>query len=239
VIVAYCPCHYGSAYFKQAVETVAPFADRVIILYTAQPSFGFQANSACPDTEAVVRACCDGVGPKLEWHCGNWPTEGAHRDTIFRLAPDAELILPFDSDEVWDADALAACIDHARGSTARTFRIQGWFHFWRSFDWCCRDVWAPVRIIKPGGVDSAELQGRVYHFGYAQPEATIRYKMSIHGHKNELRLRWFEDIFMRWPERNTDLHPTTLNWWNAEPFDKRTLPKVLHDHPFYSLDVIR
>lgn len=238
-IVSYVPLHYGS-YLRQAVESVAPFVDHIVILYAPTPSYGHDTNLKCPHSEEWLRAQCDGVAGKLTWHRGTWGKEGEHRNTIFDLAPDADLILPVDADEVWDADALARCIKEAYDAPSRNFLTTGFVHLWRSFGWACRDVWGPVRIVKPGGRGDQYINGKVWHLGYAETEEVTRYKWGgCHGHQNELRPRWLEDVFMGWPVRKDDLHPCVRDWWNAEPVDKTTLPECLHAHPNFGKEVIQ
>ena len=235
--IAYCPVHYGSTYFREAIESVAPHVEKVFILYTRTPSFGHGTSVRCPESEEQLRACTESFGNLVQWHVGSWNAENQHRNTIFRLCPEADTVLPFDSDEIWKPDDLVRCIAEAEQSPARNFLIQGWFHFWRSFDYACSDVWAPVRIIRPKGIGDTTLQGCVYHFGYAIPENLMLYKWMIHGHLRELRPEWMKDVFLA--NRKTDCHPTTRNWWNAMPFDKTTLPDSLKAHANYGKELIR
>lgn len=236
-IVAYCPLLYGKEYLKEAIESVAPFADRIIILHATEPSFGFPTNRQLPDSEEELRACCDGVKDKLLWHKGRWYSEGQHRDTVFHLCPDADLVLPIDADEIWETRALQSCIAMAAAGTARNYLIGGWKHYWRSLHWACTDVWQPVRIIKPAGHGDASLPGAIHHLGYAQASATVAFKMAIHGHKNEIRPGWFDEIFMN-ANRTKDLHPVVKDWWNAEKVTIDSLPAPLKAHPNFIKTVI-
>ena len=234
--IAYCPVLYGAAYFREAAAAVAPHVDKIVALYTRNPSFGRGTTLRCPDSEDQMRACLDPFGSLVEWYVGQWFNEGQHRDTIFRLYPNADTVLPFDTDEVWNGDDLTRCIAEAESSPSRNFLIQGWFHFWRSFGYACTDVWAPVRIIRPKGSGDVTLHGTVYHLGYAISPELMKFKWSCHGHYNELRPEWMNDIFLANVKNNC--HPTTRNWWNAEPFDKNTLPLTLKAHPNYGKELI-
>jgi hypothetical protein len=244
-VVAYIPLHYGAEYLRQAAEAVEPFVDKLIVAYTPHPSYGQPGgNVANPDSEEKLRACCDGIGAKLEWMplIGSH-AEGDHRGVATERCRElgADLILPVDADEVWNQPALESHLKLAADAPISRYLVQGFVHFWRSFDWCCRDVWAPVRIIKPAGEGETTIGGlgdAIYHFGYAQSEQITRYKWTIHGHQNELRPEWLNDIFCAWPQRKTDLHPVVKDWWTAEPFDKSKLPAALRTHPYFDLEVI-
>jgi len=235
-VASYVPLHYGREYLKWAVEAVEPFVDRVLVMYSPQPSFG-RGGGGCPDNEEQLRACCDGLGDKLIWESGSWGSEGDHRGHAVNRLAGYDIILPVDADEVWDREALQNCLTTAADSSAARFLVGGFIHFWRSFGWCCRDVWAPVRILKPRGAGDATIGGKVYHFGYAQSFQTVAYKWTVHGHQNELRPDWLQGIFGD-PTRRRDLHPCVLDWWNAEAFDREALPDSLKSHPYYSLDLI-
>lgn len=234
--IAYIPLLYGASYLREAAMSVAPHVDKIHVLYTKSPSFGHGTTLQNPDTEEMLRERIEPLGKQVEWHTGNWRSEEQHRNAIFSIAPDATTILPLDSDEVWSEDDLVRCIDIAERSEGRNFLIQGWHHFWRSFGYSCQDVWAPVRIIRPQGRGDVILRGLIYHFGYCITPELMRFKISCHGHHDEWRKNWFEDKFLA--NAKEDVHPTCLNWWNAEPFDKTTLPNLLKENPNYWKEVI-
>jgi hypothetical protein len=228
-VSAYCPLLYGREYLRQAIDSVADFADKILILYTDRPSYGHDTDLPNPDSEESLRACVEHLGSRVTWHRGSWNNEGDHRNTAISMLDGSDLILPFDSDEIWQQKSLARCIEIAKRSNARNFLIQGWYHFWRSLHWACQDVWGPVRIIKPHGIGDETLHGTIFHCGYSQAVETIRYKMSCHGHHNEIRPEWFDKIFL--PNRREDCHPVVKFWWNAKPLDPSLLPQSLKDHP--------
>lgn len=236
-ISGYIPALYGTEYMRQSVEALAPHVDRLIVLYTPEPSFGHRTSMPCPDTEEQLRACCDGVGAKLHWVRGTYGNEGQHRSTVLALAPDADLIVTADTDEVWCEEALARCIREAFDSPSRNFLVQGFEHLWRSFNFVCRDVWGPVRLIKPSGAGDQYIQGRVWHFGYAQAVQTVAYKISCHGHKAEWRPEWWTEIFLA--NRHNDCHPTCFGWWNAMDYDSSLMPLSLRNHPNFGKEVIQ
>lgn len=235
--VAYCALHYGKDYLPAAIGAVAPHVEEVWMLYTPSPSYGHAATAPCPESREALREVAMSFA-NVRWADGLYRGEGEHRAAIARHAPDAETIVVFDADEVWEETSLLSALAAAREGKARRYGIQGFVHFWRSFSWACRDVWTPIRIVCPRAPNvETQIPGTIYHFGYAQSEALTRYKWDCHGHKSELRPEWLSEKFLA--NAKTDIHPTTRNWWTAEPFDKRTLPASLRTHPFYDLEVIR
>lgn len=231
---------YGREYLREVVEVTAPFVDKVIVLYTKHGSQGYRSAVPCPESEEELRACFDAVSDKMVWHRGEYHTEGRHRQAGYDLAAGADLILQHDCDEVWCPAHLQACIQKTYDGHARHTSINGFLHHWRSLAWVCRDVWTPMRIIKPRGVGNATIDGTVHHMSYAQRPEIVRYKlMEVSGHRDELRPRWLEDIFMGWPDRRTDLHPcVTGGWWNAESFPAEALPECLRRHPNFGKEAI-
>jgi hypothetical protein len=253
-IVGVTPLHYGTAYLPYALRAIEPFVDKVIIAYTAQPSYGHPATLPIPagESEAELRATCDFLGNKLEWHSGQWTSEGAHRNETYRLAGDCDLILQVDSDEIFNSRSLDRCLKEAYDGKSARYGIGGnpvieglgWCHFFRSFSTVCYDApqhaRAPVRILKPSGEGVSNLKGTVCHMGYAIPDALLRYKLSCHGHHNELRPGWIHEVWDKFPDVTTNVHPVSSDgFWNIVKFVKELLPDDLKAHPFYDLDVIR
>lgn len=241
-VLAYCCLHYGKDYLPWAVRSVYDQVDRFVVLYCPHPSHGHRTDLPCPDgrDELVAAAHRHDPDGKVEWHDGDWWQEGSHRTSVRDHWRGEDLILPVDADEVWDARTLETMLTFGFDHDAHDYLLQSFLHLWRSFGWGCIDQMAPVRVIKPAGSGVAYLPkvGRAWHFGYAQRPEVVGYKWAIHGHKNELRPGWFGDVFMKWPERRTDLHPTCENVWNAESYDKEEMPGFMREHPFYDLEVI-
>ena len=235
-VTALIPLHYGAEYLRQCVQALRPAVDRVVVLYTPLPSFGHNTTATCPETEEQLHACVRDLG--VEWYRSTFGSEGQHRNAGYALCQGADLILQCDADEVWDTNDLKLCLAEAADLPYRRYKIDGFLHHWRSFGKVCTDTWHVERIIKPTGKDYHTLKGRVHHFGYAQSEEITGYKWKIHGHQDELRPGWFESIFKD-EQRTDDLHPTTLNWWNARDYDRSLMPEVLKGHPYYALDLIR
>lgn len=251
--IAYYALHYGKEYLAHSIRSVQGAVDEIHILYTATPSFGCSTTAVNPDKlEELQREASRFATKPIIWHHGSWTHEGQHRDTIIEIARarHASVIATVDADELWDPDTLAACLDWVeRTPKAGVGRYRASFlHFWRSFDYVCRDPCMPERVIDvrsfPGQIDYLpnEIQGKpVYHFGYAQSDALMAYKWKIHGHQAELRRGWTER-FMGWQPGQLDVHPTNVNFWNPEPIDpasKEVISRLLGDHPYYGMNVIR
>ncbi len=243
-VKGYTALHYGKDYLAYALRAVYPVLDEILIAYTGRPSYGHGTSRQCPDSEAELRAIVQANDPehKVRWHSGQWNGEGEHRDTAIKLlGPHGrdDVVVVFDSDEVWDAEALRAGIEQARTIDRRNFLVP-FVHFFKSFGWACSDGQRPVRLIRPAfsGDCTLDLPKPVYHFGYALPFSAIEYKWSCHGHQDELRPGWLER-YKNWKPGEVDMHPVMINnFWHPEPFDRTKLPEVLHSHPFFQREVI-
>ncbi len=242
-ICAYMPIHYGKDYLEYAIKSIINHVDRLVIFYTNKPSYGYGTNDQCPDAEAelfdIIHNCK--VENKLAIIRGAWNNEGEHRQAAEEWAKlnDYDILMACDYDEIWDEGELKKAIDYVKNTNYRNYLVH-MRHFWRSFSKVCNDPCLPVRFIKFKGDETGIIPDvTVNHFGYAIPDALMKYKWQIHGHKAELRSDWLENMWDKFPEVLKDLHPTNLNFWNAEDYDKSKLPDLLKIHPFYNLEVIK
>ena len=246
--MAYIALHYGKEWLAWAIRSVGNAVSEIHILYTRTPSFGHNTNLSCPDTEAALRAEASRFAAvPVIWHQGTWPNEGAHREAALGIARERgfDQILVLDADEIWNPDTLRDVLALAGERKARVTRVR-FVHFWRSLRWLCRDPALPARILHLAGTGewyASPQEHPVFHMGYAQTPGLVRYKEAIHGHKNEWRRGWFESKFLSWtPESSmNDVHPTCVNFWTPERADHATrelLAPILHDHPYWNLEMI-
>jgi len=244
--IAYTALHYGSEYLAWAIRSIIDQVDEYWVLYATQGSHGHHSDMPCPDTRhRLMWLASQAAGPKLRWIDGEWPHEGAQRGAIHQVAPDADVILVLDADEIW-SDGLAEKIMKHSASIVYTYPKRNirlpMIHYWRSFHRAVlNDPSYPVRLVYPRILDGEETWtgwGRINHMGYAQRPTTVGYKQYVHGHKNEWRQDWFADRFLA--NAQIDCHPVTVNYWNPEPVAPLDyMPPWMADHPYFDLEVIR
>lgn len=250
-VSSYTIAHYGRDFIGYSLKSVHELVDRLYVFYTPHPSHGHRVDVLPIESrDDIMRAIVDANLPtSVSWAETDIWHEGQQRDYALSVSSqDSSLVLVVDYDEIWPYTTLKNVLDYVwQANAARNWLLNFAGHFWRSFNWVCHDNNWPVRVIDTRhsegvGYIPTEL-GPVWHFGYAISDATLRYKLSIHGHKNELRPNWYEDKWQAWPPVD-DCHPTNgrndegIGWWNPKPFDKRELPYVLHSHPWFNVDKI-
>ena len=246
-VIAVTALHYGCNYLGYAINSVIDAVDEYHVLYSPHGSHGALNQYAPPpgNSEHELRAIAQRVaGDKLRWHTGEWIHEGQQRDTIYQLAPNADVVLTVDYDEIWNKNQAEAAIRYALNSHFRGYRIP-MIHYWRSFHKAIlHDPAYPVRVVCPKRDPSAGETTinilPINHLGYAIPSDLLQYKMHIHGHRAEWRkdIDWFSE---RWcnPDATDDLHPVGSDQWNYErvnPLDN--LPSWMRLHPFYGMETI-
>lgn len=247
--VAFYCLHYGKEYLAWSIRSVQEVVDEIIVIYSDKPSFGFRTNDPCPESEEELKTEAHRFLKKpLLWHRGTWGAEGAHRDSVFAIAAErgAKQILVVDSDEIWHPEDAKNALDIAATRPERNIPVR-FVHFWKSLNWVCRDAAMPLRIVNTEGTKATWFlppQKRpVLHFGYAQSNKIVKYKMSIHGHKNELRQGWFESKYEPWTPQSgiKDVHPTNYNYWDPMPVDtllSETIKELIGDHPYIGRETI-
>lgn len=221
--------HYGSEFLEASLKSVEPFVDKYLIAYTPKPSFSFRTDIECPDTEENMKEIADRVlGDKLIWTNKIYHHEGHHRNEIYSHVNQNDTIIVTDSDEVWK-DAGKALRD-AENIEAHGIMIDGFINFWKSFDYIVHDGFRPFRIIKPKYPRNKQdvLKATIYHLGYMIRPETMRYKLAIHGHRNDIDQVHGspENYFEKWNSWTrpgcgvTKLHPASRDIWiDAEKYD--------------------
>lgn len=238
MIIGYTMLHYGTDYLAYALRSIVQYVDKHVIVYSPSPTFGHATALPCPDSRDDLYAIAEGVlGKKLDWR-ENLPQ---NYGTVIDLYPQARLIIEVDADEVYPDALIVSLFRNFRHMRARYYRLP-MIHHWRSFDYACHDAGWPVRMCIPGNSDgtamSPDMPAHIHHFGYARMLSDMQYKIATSAHKGEWRAGWWEDVFLRFPERLTDLHPVVRDFWNAEPFPRECLPDVMRLHPWYGQEVI-
>lgn len=246
-VIGFTCLHYGKDYLEWAIRSVIDHVDEHWCVYSPIGSHGHRTDRVCPDTrEELYAAAQRGAGSKLRWHTGIYKHEGEHRGMIHELAPDADVILVVDADEIWPSGMAETIVAlPANGAPIRLMRIK-MIHFWRSFYRAVlHDPAWPVRVIYPhatsvaSGEFALSVAGSILHMGYAQRPEIVEYKQHTHGHKGEWRrdCDWFNDVFMA--NRQTDCHPVGSQYWNPEfvqPLDY--MPEWMQFHPYFNKAVI-
>ena len=245
-VLGFIPLLYGKEYLEACIKSIDPCITELLIIYTEKPSFGYGSEVPCPESEQELKDIAFATSKNVKWMnvTGKVGQEGAHRNmaNIYAKEHAFDIIVCVDSDEVWDTDVLRKSIDSAYNGNCQRYKTShiGWVHFWRSFNYCCKDFFEPVRFINMNCNNGAEgvVDCKIYHFGYAQRAEIIEYKMAVHGHKNEIRENWLQEKFLNWKEGDNDVHPTSFGLWNPEIFFKDSLPPLLKNHPNFNKEII-
>lgn len=237
-VLGFMTIHYGLEYLKESLLSVKDHVDAMVISYVHKPSHGFRTILECPDKAEDIRRVCEQVlGDKLIWDEAEfYGAEWEHRNVAKKYSDKFDIILTIDADEVFDSTEIERALKYAYTNKERYFGIKGYLNFWRSFNHICLDGFRPIRIENLNNhnmLQNLECPLTIYHFSTAQSKAVMEYKYSCFGHANEIKNNYLEDIFYKWtPDNNfSDLHPVSMNLWNAIKYDKNKLPEILKQHP--------
>lgn len=244
-VLGYVMCHYGKDYFDVCLFSLRQFCHDIIILYTDNPSHNLGTNRPRPDTQAELRAIADKYG--CQWiDVTGIVGEGKHRNEIFKYSNGYDMIVNADSDEVWDYRQAPEFLAVASQTDSRYIGINGFLHFWRNFDHYCEDGYRPIRIhnLHSNNTHQKEIKARIYHFGYAVPFEIMKYKLSIHGHRDEIRPNWLP-MWMDWNgQLEGRFHPVSFDntsrvWFGINKFNKEEMPDILKQHPYFNNPMIK
>ena len=242
-VLGFCTVHYSGDYMREALISVEPFVDKMVIAYSEKPSQGHSNNLPCPDAMTEIHQMCQEIlGDKLIWeYAQSYSSEAHHRDIRYKHAAGFDIVLTCDSDEVMLG--VPEAIEYLMQSGAQYVGIDGYVNFFRSFGWACYDGFRPIRIENlhlKNGIQDLNCKMTIYHFSCAQRKEVMQYKYKNFGHSSEIKHNYLEDVFYKWsPENNIpDLHPVAIGLWNAVPFDKKKLPIYMLAHPNFHKEII-
>lgn len=242
-VLGYVMLHYGSDYLEYALESLCTVCEKVIILYSLVPTHNGKLEIANYDSMETLKAIADRF-PQVEWiNVYGARNEGEHRSRIWERSGGFDVLVNSDYDEVWEPEDLKRAVEEVYHSPYRAHGIDGFKHFWRSFDNYFDDGFRPVRLWhlrEKNTQKQPEIKATVYHFGYAIKKRKMEYKMSIHGHRAEWRQDWYEKWLNWTPEERTGhFHPTSFQIWNElKHFDKEKLPEFMRKHPYFNKEII-
>lgn len=240
-IVSYTALHYGADYLGWVIRSVIDHVDQHVILYCPHGSHGSRTDRPCPDTRDELYAIAQAAaGDKLLWIDGDWAQENQQRESIYEYAPDADVILVVDADEIWPLawGSWYGMIELGY-QTIRLPIIHFWRSFWRAI---IHDPAYPQRLIFPknrGGDWTASNNRPICHMGYARSPEAVHYKLLIHGHKGQLRdIDWYmRERFLA--NAQQDCHPVGSEWWQPEPVNPLDfMPQWMSQHPYFGMQVI-
>lgn len=244
-VIACTILFYGEEYLDACIRAVAPFVDAHYILYTNHPTQGYNHHLKSPDADKDMNRIATQASDKVVFVDVSGMAishEGDHRNIIYRFTDGFDCMVYVDPDEIFEPEDFQKAVDQCMSSGRREHGVKGYYHFWRSFDYCLTDGFRPIRFINlnvpyVASDPKGEVECRIYHFSLCQRAATIEHKFKVFGHANEMRVNYFEEVWKAWMPGNEIqwLHPTSMGIWHrAEPFDKTTLPEVLRNHPNYN-----
>lgn len=240
-ILALTRLHYGADYLDAVIKSTEGFAEKHIVVYAEEHNFPGDPSMPCPDTrDQLYKIAQDAGGDRLVWIDDPQPAVAV----AYRYYSDIDMLLELDADEVAHQDLLQHILQRWDDGKlgGKRWRLP-MIHHWRSFRYGCTDGQWPIRLYVGGMDDEIDWYERtgtyIHHFGYARRDTDMQYKWELSIHKNELRPEWWGEVWAKFPERLTDLHPTNNNgFWNAEPFEDGLLPAALINHPYRYLEVI-
>ena len=243
-VLAYVPIFYGLEYLEQTIKSLHDHVDKIVCLYTSKPSYGFDSVIKCPESEGDLRDLAHASSNKIHWKKINARNEGQHRNFAFNFSSGFDIMLTCDTDEIMEPNSLDSVIKRASETDSRYIGIDGFVNFWRDFDHIVVDWFHPVRFhnLRSRNMTQQDIKGTIYHMGYAQSEAIMRYKFEVHGHKNEIQKNYLDSKFYPWTGIGCGvewLHPaSTTIWQDAEKYDKNQLPELLKSHPNFDKELI-
>lgn len=235
-ILGFIGCHYAGNYAREALQSIAPFCDKVYICHSVLPSHGFSTNLECPETAYEInKMATEVLGDKLIFESWSiFDNEQSHRFMRYRYAKGMDYILTIDLDEVFLG--IPNALRFAENHPSQYYGTRHYKHFIKDLKWYFEDGYAPIRLESlkcKDGNENDELPLTVLHLSLCQSPDLISYKIETFGHKNEIHPDFYEK-WLNWSEDKideiTDLHPTLPALWHKPSLFEGELPELLKNH---------
>ena len=247
-------------YISYALRSIAPFVDHVVVMYSEAP---FAASRTAerfgtPDrTRAIVSELCEAY-PNIEVVEGAWDSEPDERQAALchLRRRDVDVCLIVDADEIYPDGIVQRVLDEVRTADhPGAVYYARYVTCYRRFDHVVEsDHRTPIAVHLDENTEFAERPRRptgprldlakeifFWHMGYVLTDARMWEKIHTFSHAHEVLPDWYEEKWLRWTPNMKNLFRKTpaSRWPHTVAIDPRSLPRMLHDHPYFPAGPVR
>jgi hypothetical protein len=243
-------------YIGYALRCLAPSVDHVVVMYSELPWIASNPKAreqfGEPDRTREILDSLHADHPNIEVTEGIWDSAPQVRQEAFERLRQigCEICLITDADEVYPTGMVKRVLDEIRrrGSPGAVYYSR-YLTCYRRFDYVVEsDHRMPIAVHidertefqrlprRPTG-ERLDLPDDIYywHMGYVLSDDRMWEKIHTISHAHEVLPDWYEAKWLGWSPEATDLfrkHPAS-RWRRTVRIDPRSLPEVLHDHPYF------
>jgi predicted SAM-dependent methyltransferase len=231
---------------EEAVESVMPHVDQILVARTTRPWHGAPADLT--ETDVVLRRLQERYGERLEVYTDAFPDQAAQRNfllTVSRARGHRGAFI-VDCDEIFLEDAFPRMLAFIEAARPQALRIP-YLTFIRDASFCVSpphetnlfylDLTVAPRFVSRRTSDRPETlmpweEPGILHFSYIrETDEDIRRKVRNFSASVDTDWeRWLAEVYLRFHPRLRDFHPVTPAAWRALiPFDIRHFPPALRD----------
>jgi hypothetical protein len=256
----------GSDYIEYAIKSIYNYVNQIIIVDGSVEKYSDSDSISSNDgtIEIIKRLKEKDIFNKIEFVPAldrKWKDKIEMQNEIAKRVT-GEYYVKIDHDEIWKPETLLAAINFMEKNLKVNILKMPFYHFWLNFNQVAIDdggkwstkhprVWRWSNGMKHllsfnYFVDSknnritgdAEFKGdRIYHFGYVRQLNILKNK--INYYKTRGIEKNVSDTVTNWKKGN-ETQPTQKGANSScIDFDKKLLPEILKDHPYYNIKDIR
>jgi hypothetical protein len=242
-------------YLSYCLRALAPHVDEVVVVHSESPWIAYNPDArrafAVPDATREILASLRREIGNLTVVEGIWDVEEAMRnaglEVLRRGGMDACLIV--DADEFYPAGGIA----RLRGLIERenapgTVYFARYHTCYKRFDYVVEsehrvpvavrldaDTSFLLRRLPSGRIVYVPESIYFWHMGYVMSDERMWEKLHTFGHAHEIVPHWYDEKWLRWTPETRDLFrkEPRSRWPRTTRIDPRTLPEILHTHPFF------
>lgn len=244
-------------YIGSCVRAIYPYFHRVVIMYSTAPYTRYNRNARkefteLDDTLEILKGIPDPDNRLLIIH-GAWTCQEDIRNDALGVMRDEKCDYCFviDADEFYPDRMLPRLFDYLEKNlpdgcvgwvkTKTPFKQMNYLIDTRRARLAVAARILPGTRFTPGGGRAPtgtqfKVDDRFFfwHLGYVLPNKRMWEKVRTYGHAQELPPNWYEEKWLNWTPKTTNLcRRDPARWPKTVRIDPRELPDILHTHPYF------
>ncbi len=243
-------CFGQDNWIMKNIENSYPHVEKIYIAYSDKPwNYNPNARNLYNTPMDLTFIKNSQFSDKIEIIEGVWDTEESQRNSCLEMAKrdNIDYLIIHDADEFYTHNDFEKMKKWIINNPDYSLYRCPWYNFWKSQEYITikenGDLIAGYPDICINLKHNIKFQNKrtaikenigiieniiCYHMSYVLSDDEVKRKLNTWGHTNDFNVNsWYENIWLKWNEESTGLHPIQPNAWYKAIKYNGILPEVL------------